>query len=123
MPSSDTQFKPGNPGGGRPKGARTKLGEAFLQALHDDFQANGKEAILGVREKKPDAYLKIIAMILPKEFKVTVDPLDELSDTDLDRYIKQLASALALEVRAGEGAESEANKASAQSVKPVQTLQ
>ena len=123
--SRATQFKPGQSGNpaGKPKGARTKLGEAFLEALHEDFQANGKAAIEAVRTDKPDAYLKTIAMILPKEFKVTVDPLEELNDAELDRYIKQLASALALEVRAAEGDADQASPPEAQSAKPIQTLQ
>jgi hypothetical protein len=29
------RFGPGNPG---PKGSRNKLGEAFIEALHDDFE-------------------------------------------------------------------------------------
>jgi hypothetical protein len=36
-------FKSGNPG--RPKGSRNKLGEAFLDALHADWQEHGTEAI------------------------------------------------------------------------------
>lgn len=123
MPREDTQFKPGNPGGGRTKGARSKLGEAFVEALHDDFQVNGKAAIEKVREEKPDAYLKTIALLLPRELKVTVDPLEELTDAELDRYIKQLASALALEVRAGEGSTDQASAPQAQPTKPIQTLQ
>jgi hypothetical protein len=40
-------FEPGQSGNpaGRPKGARNKLSETFLQALADDFDANGKEVI------------------------------------------------------------------------------
>lgn len=118
-------FRPGQSGNpsGRPKGARSKLGEAFLQAMHEDFQEHGADAITKVREEKPDAYLKTIAMILPKELKVTVDPLEELSDADLDRYIKQLAAAVSLEVRAGEGATDQAEQAQEQPAKPVHTLQ
>jgi hypothetical protein len=37
------QSKPGNPG--RPKGSRNKLGEAFIQALAEDFERHGAEAI------------------------------------------------------------------------------
>ncbi len=53
------RFIPGNNGGnGRPRGARGKLGEDFLEALHANFLAHGADAIDVVRIEKPDAYLK-----------------------------------------------------------------
>jgi hypothetical protein len=62
------QFQPGNPGGpGRPKGARAKLGEAFLVAMLESFQKGGIAAIEKVRSEDPTAYVKTIASILPKE--------------------------------------------------------
>lgn len=69
VPKQLTPFKPGQSGNpaGRPKGARSKLGEAFLEALCDDFNENGIAAIQTVRAEKPDQYLKVIASILPKE--------------------------------------------------------
>jgi hypothetical protein len=69
----DTRIKPGevrNPAG-RPKGARSKLGEDFLKAMQEDFAANGKVAVISVRETKPDQYLKVIASILPKEIELS----------------------------------------------------
>src|SRR5262245_36762420 len=42
-PPVEHQFKPGNPG--RPKGSRNKLGEAFIQALAEDFERHGAEVI------------------------------------------------------------------------------
>lgn len=61
----------GNPAG-RPKGARSKLGEDFLEALLDDFRDNGAEAIRLMRAEKPNEYARMIAGILPKELDANV---------------------------------------------------
>lgn len=60
----------GNPRG-RPKGSRHKLGEDFLKALQQDFATHGANAIVEVREARPQDYLKIIASILPKEIDLS----------------------------------------------------
>lgn len=52
---------------GRPKGSRSKLGEAFLEALLGDFELIGVATIKLAREADPVAYMKVIAGILPKE--------------------------------------------------------
>ena len=76
-----TRFKPGNPG--RPKGSRNKLGEDFLKAMAEDFEAHGKAAIEVVRAEKPDAYLKVIASILPKQVDVKLNDYDGMDDGQL----------------------------------------
>lgn len=85
-------FKPGQSGNpkGRPLGARSKLGEAFLEALHDDFNAHGVAAIVKVREEKPDQYLKVIASILPKDLNVNINQMDNLTDDELIERIRAL---------------------------------
>lgn len=82
---ADTKFKPGQSGNpaGRPKGSRNKLGEAFLEALHEDFEANGKSAIELCRVEKPDAYLKVIASILPKQAEIKIDNYEHMDDGQL----------------------------------------
>ena len=93
-------FQPGQSGNlaGRPKGSRNKLGEAFLEALHNDFKSHGVEVIEEVRKEKPDQYLKVIASTLPKELNVKVSELDELTD---DQLMRQLAAGLAALAAAG----------------------
>ena len=87
-----TQFKPGQSGNykGRTRGARSKLGEQFLDALQQDFDKHGVEAIEKVREDKPEIYLKVIASILPKELNVSANELDHLSDEELIERIRVL---------------------------------
>lgn len=75
VPKKPHRFQPGQSGNpaGRPKGARHKLGEAFLLALQQSFEEGGAEAIAVVRVEKPDQYLKVVASILPKELELSDD--------------------------------------------------
>lgn len=87
-PPVEHQFKAGNTG--RPKGSRNKLGEAFLSALHDDFNEHGVEAIKVVRQEKPEHYLKVIASILPKDLNINVNQADGMTDDELIDRIRSL---------------------------------
>lgn len=107
QPPVEYQFKPGNPG--RPKGARNKLGEAFIEALHDDFNEHGIAAIVKVRTDKPDQYLKVIASLLPKELTLNFgDERGELTDDELIERIRALTETVAPLLADGTGAASAA---------------
>jgi hypothetical protein len=86
------RFLSGNSGGGRPKGSRNKLGEAFIEALHDDFNEHGVKAIQDMRTDDPGGYVRVVAGLLPKELKI--ETVSDLTDEQLDARIRQLAGAL-----------------------------
>lgn len=93
------RFEPGNPG--RPKGSRNKLGEAFVQALHDDFNEHGVTAITTMRGADPGGYVRVIASLLPKEFKI--ETTSDLTDEQLDARIRALASLIEVGVAGAAG--------------------
>lgn len=83
----------GNPAG-RPKGSRSKLTEAFLTALAEDFEDHGQEAIEQARGKDPMGYVRTIAALCPRELDVK-RPLQELSDDELASTLDTLRSFIA----------------------------
>jgi hypothetical protein len=104
------RFLTGNIGGGRPKGSRNKLGEAFLKALQEDFDAYGAEAITRTRESKPEVYVRVIAGLLPSEHNLTVKS-DDLTDDEIRDRIAGLASRLAPFLADRDGSNGEAGGA------------
>jgi len=110
-------FAKGNPG--RPKGSRNKLGEAFIEALHDDFNEHGVAAIQVVRAEKPDQYLKVIASLLPKEMNLNVaEQFSEMTDDELTDRARRLARDLA-PLLAGVGGDQAGTDSKAGKTKPA----
>src|SRR5262245_36052674 len=58
----------GNPGGSS-EATRRSFNKDFLLALAADFK-RGPEAIAKVRRQQPAAYMKICALLVPREMKV-----------------------------------------------------
>jgi len=89
------RFLPGNTGfGGRPKGARNKLGEAFIEDLLHSWEAQGPDAIHRVIQEKPEQYLKVIASLMPKDLNVNFNPTDEMTDDQLIQRVRSLSAAI-----------------------------
>ena len=89
----------GNPAG-RTRGSRNALSEEVICALLRDFRQHGQEAVARVRRTQPAAYLKILALLVPREHKVEhSDVIKSLSDQELEAMIEYLKTSL--EAQAG----------------------
>ena len=91
----------GNPAGG-PVGSRHRqqLNGEFIAALLRDFRHGGPKAIERVRRTQPAAYLKILALLVPREHKVEQsNVIKNLSDQELEAMIEYLKTSL--EAQAG----------------------
>jgi hypothetical protein len=85
----------GNPAG-RAHGSRNKLTEEVICALLRDFRQHGQKAVARVRQTQPAAYLKILALLVPREHKVQhSNPLKELTDEQLEALIEYIETSLA----------------------------
>jgi hypothetical protein len=86
------------------------VNKAFLEALANDFREGGAQAIAQVRKQQPAAYMKICALLVPREMKVQhSQSLKSMSDEELDAAIEYLRAMLA--AQAGDGAKVRARKA------------
>ena len=86
----------GNPAGG-PVGSRHRqqLNGEFIAALLRDFRHGGPKAIERVRRTQPASYLKILALLCPREHKVEHNNLiKELTDEQLEAMIEHLTASL-----------------------------
>src|SRR6476660_7241591 len=88
----------GNPHGNRHR-TRHLLNQEFMQALLLNFRHQGKKAIEKVARNQPAAYLKILALLVPREMKVAHSGgVRAMSDEQLEAGIE--ASQRMLEARA-----------------------
>ncbi len=70
--------------GGRPRGARDKLGEAFLQDLHADWEKHGRSVIERVRRDDPSTYRGVMASVVrPASEPEADDPFAYLTYEEL----------------------------------------
>jgi hypothetical protein len=92
----------GNPHGNRHR-TRHLLNQEFMQALLLNFRHQGKKAIEKVARNQPAAYLKILALLVPREMKVEHSGgVKAMTDEQLEAGIEAIQAML--EQRAVEGA-------------------
>jgi hypothetical protein len=85
-------FKPGQSGNpaGRPRGSRSKISEAFIAALNEDFAQHGVAVIERVRTEKPAEYLKIVASLVPRDINLNPPGIEDLTDDELVDALEQI---------------------------------
>src|SRR6516165_5753686 len=84
----------GNPHGNRHH-TRHLLNQEFIQALLLHFREHGKKAIEKVAREQPASYLKILALLVPREHKVeNSNVIKSLSDQELEAMIEYLKTSL-----------------------------
>jgi hypothetical protein len=78
----------GNPHGNRHR-TRHLLNQEFMQALLLNFRHQGKKAIEKVARDQPAAYLKILALLVPRELKVEQNQaIKAMSDEEIEQAIE-----------------------------------
>jgi hypothetical protein len=85
----------GNPGGS-PEATRRGFNKDFLVALARDSRAHGEQVLARVRRESPAAYLKVCAMLVPRELKIEhTGGVKATSDEELERGIEMITTMLA----------------------------
>jgi hypothetical protein len=99
------RFAPGYSGcpGGSPEATRRAFNKRFLLDLAEDWQQHGREVFMRVRRESPAAYLKVCAMLVPREMKVEHSGgVKAMSDEQIEQAIEAIQAMI--EQRAGEAA-------------------
>ena len=85
----------GNPGGS-PEATRRAFNRDFLLALAADFKKHGAAAIEKVRKTQPAAYMKICALLVPREMKLEHSGgIKAMTDEQIGRSIEFIKEQLA----------------------------
>jgi hypothetical protein len=93
----------GNPGGS-PEATRRAFNKRFLLDLAEDWQQHGREVFKRVRRESPASYLKVCAMLVPREMKLEHSGgVKAMTDEQIERSIELIKEMLA-QREAGEAA-------------------
>ena len=99
------RFAPGYSGnpGGSPEATRRAFNKRFLLDLAEDWQQHGREVFKRVRRESPAAYLKVCAMLVPKEMKIEHSGgVKAMTDEQIEGAIAAIEAWMAARM-AGEG--------------------
>ena len=92
----------GNPHGNRHR-TRHLLNQEFMQPQLLHFRQHGKKAIEKVARNQPAVYVKILALLVPREMQIEhTNRIKQMTDEEIEQAIEAIQTMLA--ARAGEAA-------------------
>ena len=92
------RFAPGHSGnpGGSPEATRRAFNKRFLLDLAEDWEQHGREVFKRVRRESPATYLKVCAMLVPREMKLEHSGgVKDMTDEQLERGIEIIKELIA----------------------------
>jgi hypothetical protein len=76
------------------------LTEEVICTLLRDFRKHGEKAVAQVRRDQPGVWLKVIAMLIPREHKIQhSNPIKDLTDEELETMIEHIKASLEAQAR------------------------
>src|SRR6516165_1117406 len=85
----------GNPHGNRHR-TRHLLNQEFMQALLLHFRQHGKKAIEKVARNQPAVYVKILALLVPREMQIEqTNRIKQMTDEEIEQAIEAIQTMLA----------------------------
>jgi hypothetical protein len=62
----------GKAGPGRPKGARSRLSEAFISDLHTVWEEAGITALRVCAAERPNEFCRLVALLMPRDLNLSI---------------------------------------------------
>ena len=82
--------------GGSPEATRRAFNKRFLLDLAEDWQQQGREVFKRVRRESPASYLKVCAMLVPREMKLEHSGgVKAMTDEEIERSIELIKAMIA----------------------------
>jgi hypothetical protein len=84
---SDTRFDP--------SAVRGLLGKTFLTSIASDFRQHGRRTIVRLRNQRHHDYLRLVAALLPQEYRLKEVSFQDFSDQELAAVLTAIRAAIA----------------------------
>jgi len=86
-----------------PSRARAKLAKGYVTGILSDFGRHRGRIFRKLRKERQQDYLKLVAALLPKEFRVREVELPDMTDEEFDFILNAARAAMAEEKKQGGG--------------------